>query len=722
MSAVFENAPTAIVAVDPNGIVMLVNSAAEKLTGFAKADLVGFSLGKVLPPEYGYRLGALQEHFEAGAPDAPSGLDGVLLLRRPDGSEVPVDVSVATAADEPSTYIVSMRDVTARRPFDDALRFSSSQVRQERQATEDLATYQRVLDRIARGAARDQTLVELCRDVEERYPGTICTVMIPDESSQLLYVAAAPSMPNEVSAALSGLPIVDGVGACGTAAATGELTIVDDALTDPRTAGFLEIVKSHDLRAVWSSPLYDSDNRLLGTFALYRRVPHTPDDAELKTISAAAGLASLTIQRAESDRLLRTAAERDGLTGLPTRAVFLKRLNTMLGESPTSVAVMFLDLDRFKWINDSIGHPSGDEVLVAVAERLAAVVGDEAVLARFGGDEFTVAQTDSGREGAAKLAHRLVSAIAKPFLVNGREHFLTASIGIAFSEEQADASGLVRDADAAMYAAKERGGSRWEFFDKKLRDRIVRRVTRENELRRALDRGELMMEYQKVERLSNGVLAGFEALVRWNHPTLGRLGPAEFIPLAEETGLIVPLGVTVLDLAIRDAASLFTLSDEVRLSINVSAIQLGDPNAAAHVETALERHDVDPSRIIIEVTESGFMEHFDHALATLQRLVDRGVSIVIDDFGTGYSSIARLAEMPINGVKIDRSFTQGIENDVRAELVLASITRLAHAFGLAVIAEGIESDQAYAIARKLGCDFGQGFHISRPMPLESIVP
>jgi EAL domain-containing protein (putative c-di-GMP-specific phosphodiesterase class I) len=167
---------------------------------------------------------------------------------------------------------------------------------------------------------------------------------------------------------------------------------------------------------------------------------------------------------------------------------------------------------------------------------------------------------------------------------------------------------------------------------------------------------------------------------------------------------------------------LFTLSDQVRMSINVSAIQLGDPNAAAHVEAALERHDVDPSRIVIEVTESGFMEQFDHALATLQRLVDRGVSIVIDDFGTGYSSIARLAEMPIDGVKIDRSFTQGIENDVRAELVLASITRLAHAFGLVVIAEGIESEQAYEIARKLGCDLGQGYHISRPMPLESIVP
>jgi len=381
---------------------------------------------------------------------------------------------------------------------------------------------------------------------------------------------------------------------------------------------------------------------------------------------------------------------------------------------------MFLDLDRFKWINDSLGHPSGDRILIDVANRLTRVIGDEAFLARFGGDEFTMMVPEATDEKVVSLARRVEDTISEPFMLDGGEFFMSVSIGIAFNEAHADGFGLVRDADAAMYAAKERGRSRYVMFDSALRERAVRRLTRENELRRAIERDELHMAFQPLMRIRDGSMHSFEALVRWEHPAYGVLLPDEFVPLAEETGLIVPLGLRVLDSAVRDAARLLEINPEIRVGINISALQLGDPAVAAEVGAALKRHGVEPSHVFLEVTETGLMEQIDVVRGSLERVVDLGVEVVIDDFGTGYSSIARLSDLPITGVKIDRSFARHLGEQPQARQVMAAITSLAHAFDLSVVSEGIESSEALDIVRELGCDFAQGFHVAMPMLLDEV--
>jgi c-di-GMP-specific phosphodiesterase len=587
------------------------------------------------------------------------------------------------------------------------------------QAQSDLETYQRVLERIARGKPRDETLVDLCHEVEARFPGTICSVMVPDATGQRLHVAAAPSLSVAARDALADLPVQDGVGSCGTAAATGRTTIIVDTLTDPRTARFADLARDFELHAVWSSPLYDSDTRLLGTFALYRTVPHLPSQSEIAAIGAAAGLAALAIQRSESDRALTEAAERDPLTGLINRARFLTLLAHELASPDARVAVLFFDLDRFKRINDSMGHTAGDRILVEVSARLSEAVGESAYLARFGGDEFTVLLPEGTDSAIAALAARVDAAFGAPFVIDGGEFFFSVSTGVAVNDELSDAVSLVRDADAAMYVAKERGRPGFVQFDSSLRERAVERLTRENELLRAIERDELVVEYQPLTRLSDRSLYGFEALVRWPHPTLGMLPPAEFVPLAEETGLIVPLGINVLRTTIRDIAELAKTNPDIRVSVNVSVLQLGDRSVENAIRSSLERYDVAPSNLVVEVTETGFMQDLDIAANALRRIADLGVDVMIDDFGIGYSSIARLSELPIVGVKIDRRFTKDLGANSQANGVLAAITRLAHAFELLVVAEGIESNDALKVVTKVGCDYAQGFHLARPMPLDA---
>ena len=698
--ALLENTAGAIVSLDTNGNILFVNAAAERITRFPRSELIGTAITRLLPP------------------DCAATRDPVNLCRA-DGTQVPVEISIAALGVSHQAFVLTLRDITDRWHAEQALRSSVEELAVERQAQADLETYQRVLERIARGKPRDETLNDLCHEVEARFPGTICSVMVPDATGEQLRVAAAPSLPSVAREALAGLPVEDGVGSCGTAAATGRTTIVVNTLTDPRTANFVDLARDFDLHAVWSSPLYDSDTRLLGTFALYRSVPHRPGSSEIAAIGAAAGLAALAIQRSEADRALTEAAERDPLTGLFNRARFLTLLARELASPDARVAVLFFDLDRFKRINDSMGHTAGDRILVEVSARLSAVVGESAVLARFGGDEFTVLLLDGTDSSVAALADRVNAAFAAPFVIDGGEFFFSVSIGVAVNNEESDAFSLVRDADAAMYVAKERGRPGFVQFDSALRERAVERLARENQLLRAIERDELVVEYQPLTRLSDGALYGFEALVRWPHPTLGLLPPADFIPLAEETGLIVPLGISVLRTTIRDVARLAKINPDIRVSVNVSVLQLGDRSVENAIRASLDRYGVAPSNLVVEVTETGFMQDLDIAANALRRIADLGIDVMIDDFGIGYSSIARLSELPIVGVKIDRRFTKNLGVDSQADGVLAAITRLAHAFELLVVAEGIESREALKVATKVGCDYAQGFHLARPMTLDA---
>jgi c-di-GMP-specific phosphodiesterase len=591
-----------------------------------------------------------------------------------------------------------------------------------RQAQDELAHHQEILHRIARGDPLSATLEALCRDVEARTPDTHCSVLLVDNASQRLRHAAAPSLAPAYTTAIDGLPVALGMGACGTAAALREPVVIDDIHTDVRGAAFREVCDANELRSVWSHPLLDQAGDVLGTFAVYRDSPHRPDQTERDKVAAAGSLASLAIERSLAEDALTAAAQVDALTGLPNRSHFLTHLTRCLAEPypGSSLAVMFLDLDRFKWINDSLGHPTGDLILVEAARRLRKVLRGQDVLARFGGDEFTILVQDAHPAAVEQVANRVKEVFAEPVELDGGEFFLTVSVGVALAAPGSAAFDLVRDADAAMYAAKEAGRSRWVLFDDGLRRRAVARVTLESELRRALERDELVLHYQPLRDMSTDQWAGIEALARWEHPTRGVISPDEFIPLAEETGLIVPLGLKLIDQAVAQAAAWSELGINAPVGVNLSVVQLDDPDLPGEVAAILQRHSLPPGRLVIEITESGVMERFTTAHAALDRLAELGLEVVIDDFGTGYSSIARLREMPVTGVKIDRRFTQGLGEDRGVDEVLAAIAGLAHALELEVIAEGIETRVALERAAELGCDLCQGYHLARPAPAAQI--
>jgi diguanylate cyclase (GGDEF)-like protein len=375
--------------------------------------------------------------------------------------------------------------------------------------------------------------------------------------------------------------------------------------------------------------------------------------------------------------------------------------------------VLIADLDQFKLVNDSLGHQAGDELLRGVAPRFAAAVRETDTVARFGGDEFVVLCDGVVSEHEAlKLAQRLAAALEESLRVAGGSVYVSASFGVAIADPESDAASLLRDADAALYRAKARGRGRCELFDAPMRARATARLELETGLRRAAERGEIALHYQPVVQLSTGRPMAFEALMRWTRPEHGPVSPAEFIPVAEESGLIVPLGRWAVLQACTDAASLGPQGMPV--SVNLSPRQISHPGIVDDVATALERSGLDPSMLLLELTESALLEEADSPLPVLEELKALGVSLVLDDFGTGYSSLAYLQRFPLDGLKIDRAFVSGMTEDGRAAALVQAVFTMARSLGLTVVPEGIETEAQREALLTLGCRYGQGFLFGRP--------
>jgi diguanylate cyclase (GGDEF)-like protein len=432
----------------------------------------------------------------------------------------------------------------------------------------------------------------------------------------------------------------------------------------------------------------------------------------------AASVAHIVAWRTNENQLLR-----DPLTGLPSRLLFLNRLTAALGglqrRPGRYVAVLFLDLDRFKVINDSLGHPAGDELILAVAERLRHCLRRQETIARFGGDEFAVLCEDlADEQDAVAVAERLLKSFSLPFHLPHGDAVSTASVGIALAvASDQDAEDLIRDADAAMYRAKQAGGGRVMLFDEVTRQRALDRLHTENGLRQALEREELRVFFQPEVSIETGKIVGLEALVRWEHPERGLVGPADFIALAEETGLIVPIGAWVLREACRHARrwQLERADDEaLTVAVNVSARQLAEPAFVEAVSDALAETGLDPSGLCLEVTESVLIEDPDSSAETLGALKALGVQVAVDDFGTGYSSLEHLRRFPIDAVKIDRSFVRGLPHSSEDVAIVGAVIELGHALNLSVVAEGVETADQLGNLQSAGCDTAQGFLFSRP--------
>ena len=433
-------------------------------------------------------------------------------------------------------------------------------------------------------------------------------------------------------------------------------------------------------------------------------------------------------ERKRAEEQLRYQALHDLLTDLPNRRLFVDRLQQALRRTrrrpERQVAVLFMDLYNFKVINDSVGHETGDKLLVSVAERLRSLLRPNDTLARFGGDEFTVLIEDiEDPADAMRVAERIVEGFREPFVLNGREFFTAATIGIAFgSIRTTSPEKLLRNADAAMYRAKESGRLGYEVFDQRMYLQAVGRLKLENDIRRAFLAGEFVVYYQPIVDLRSDEVQGVEALVRWNHPERGLLDPEEFIPVAEEIGLIVPLGEAVLEEACRWAVR--WQEEHPRLSpllmnVNISAKQLLRPDLITTVEGVLQRTGFDPACLTLDITETVYVKVLEGNTAALNDLRRLGVKISIDDFGVGYSSLSYLKRLPADILKLDKSFLEGLGEDLEDTAIVQMIIELAHTLGLEIIAEGVDSE-AVTILKEMGCSLAQGFFFAEPLPPEEI--
>jgi diguanylate cyclase (GGDEF)-like protein len=413
------------------------------------------------------------------------------------------------------------------------------------------------------------------------------------------------------------------------------------------------------------------------------------------------------------------------LTGLPNRPAFVEQVESALerrrGDASAlgRVAVMFVDVDDFKLVNDSLGHGAGDRLLESVARRLTDALRPQDVVARFGGDEFTVLVADvADEDDARQVAQRLADALIAPIDLDGESRFVTASVGLALAGE-GGAAQLLQDADAAMYRAKANGKARCDTFDDSLRASAIRRLALESGLREALVREQLTLAYQPQVRLPEGAITGVEALIRWQHPELGTVSPAEFIPMAERLGLIEDIGSWVLWTACAEAAS--WPREDVEIAVNVSPRQLSQPDFADVVRAALSTSGLQPHRLCLEVTETALLADVDAAHAMLAQLRELGVLLAVDDFGVGHASLRHLRQLlPVDIIKIDKSFVDGLAEDREDAAIVSAVVRLAEGLGLECIAEGVETEVQAAALTRMGCGMAQGYHFARPMSDEAL--
>ncbi len=593
-------------------------------------------------------------------------------------------------------------------------------LRSDGQTAQLRSLQQEILEAMASGVALPDIMNLMCLRAEALAPGVICSVLSVDQEG-LLHHLASPSLPEHYSRAIDGVSIGPKAGSCGTAAYRGEPVVVTDIASDPLWEDYKELALPLGLRACWSSPIKSGDGRVLGAFAFYFPDTRGPSLLERQIVATCLHICAIALDYEETRSRVYDLAFRDALTNLANRARFQQRVSEalrLIDETRQRLAIHYIGLDQFKSVNEGLGHAAGDALLQAVAARLRDAANDADSVARIGGDEFALVQIgDLKAQDMADRASQIIELIGRPYDIDGRQVVAEASIGIALApEDGTTADELMKNAALALRQGKEMGRGAYFFYEKALNARMQARRRLETNLRKALAAGELELHFQPIVELQNMEVIRAEALLRWRDGGQGMIQPAEFIPVAEDTGLIVPLGAWAIEQACMAAAS---WPERVAVAVNLSPIQLEKPGLVEAVANALAVSGLNASRLELEITESVLLQANTNNLSILDRLSDLGISIALDDFGTGYSSLSYLHRFGFDRIKIDHSFIKNINRNAGSLKIVRSIVMLAHSLGLQVTAEGVETDEQFAAVRGEGCDDVQGYYIGDPQPRET---
>lgn len=599
-----------------------------------------------------------------------------------------------------------------------------------------LAAEKDVLEMVVSGASLGAALGVLARHVEVLSGQMFCSILFREngENSDLL-CATGPSLPHSVAEGMvhHGRAALWAVFSDVRSRKEGDAQgpadphsgIIEDINANPAWTDYRRLMSEQGILPCFAVPIQSSSRHVLGIIVAHYRKPSDQPPHDLELIRVAANLTSIAIERRQAEAQLQVLAHYDALTLLPNRVLFRDRLNHALAHAERHrglVAVMFLDLDRFKTINDTLGHDAGDLLLREVSVRLRQCVREEDTVARLGGDEFTVILEQINKpEEAAIVAGKIVEALSPSILLRGQEAFVTPSIGVTIYPTDSDNfENLLKNADTAMYRAKEDGGNGYRFFTPEMNTLAAGRLQMESGLRRALEREEFVVYYQPKVDLGSNAIIGAEALLRWKHPDWGLVSPGAFIPILEETGLIEPVGEWVLKTVCSQIRA-WQDADVPPLSVavNLSGRQLQRNNLAGTIARILEETQLDPDFLELEVTESMLMHDPEYAADMLKQIRTKGVvNIDVDDFGTGYSSLSYLKRFPIDALKLDKSFVDGLPHDEEDIAISRAVIALAHSLKLRVIAEGVETEEQLSFLHDNGCDVIQGYIVSPPLPAE----
>ncbi|MFD1733446.1 EAL domain-containing protein [Deinococcus malanensis] len=580
-----------------------------------------------------------------------------------------------------------------------------SATKAEEQAQQDRNA---ILEMTVQGRPLPDILHQVALMVEAQAPEHVCAVLLRHRGRLSVY--AAPSLKAELRLALNG--VAEQEGFCGSAVLGGDPVTVEDFATDPSSTGWRVVLAPYELRACVSLPIKDGRQTVLGAITLFAKAPGTFAQEVLRALDKARHLAAVAIEHHHLAEQLRYQAQHDTLTGLANRQLFEEALHRALDAArhvEGELGVLFIDVDNFKSVNDSLGHEAGDQVLQEIARRLRQCVQHGDTVARISGDEFTMILPFAAEADALEVARRITEALSHPFQVLDREIRVSASIGITLTPEGGgDPETLHRSADLAMYHAKTRK-TNFAVFRSEMNRRAYERFQLSSFLRQAAEHNSFELHYQPQVRLSDGLQTGVEALVRWHHHELGPVSPERFIPMAEETGLIESIGTWVLGEACRQGVVWQSQGHpRLRVAVNVSALQFERKNFVETVARCLQETGFPAEQLELELTERVVMRQVEESVWRMRQLRDLGVWISVDDFGTGYSSLSYLPRLPINILKIDRSFVSGLSETSPTYPVVQAILGLARSLNLEAIAEGIETTDELRVLRQLGCDLGQG--------------